>query len=105
MSLITHAIKASFRRSINLLGYDFVQYDRHNHRWRLKNVLAQNDVTVALDVGANKGNFGRELRELGFSGSIVSFEPMPKAYRVLAAVAALDASWSTGNIGLGEWHE
>jgi FkbM family methyltransferase len=105
MSRVTHAIKAAIRRSANRLGYDLVQYDTHNARWRLNNLLAVSGVTVALDVGANEGNFGHELRELGFDGKIVSFEPLADAYRLLVTAAASDASWTAVNIGLGERDE
>ena len=105
MSRVTHAIKAAIRASANLLGYDFVQYDSKNHRWRLKNLLVANGITLVLDVGANEGSFGRELRELGFDGKIVSFEPLADAYRRLAAAAAPDPGWAAVNIGLGERDE
>jgi FkbM family methyltransferase len=105
MSRIAHSIKAAFRRSINQLGYDFVQYDVHNHRWRLNNLLTQCGVAVVLDVGANEGNFGRELRELGFRGQIVSFEPLVDAYQRLASAADRDGNWTAVNIGLGDRDE
>jgi FkbM family methyltransferase len=105
MSRVTHAIKAAIRRSANLAGYDFVKYDDHNPRWRLNNLLMRCGISVVLDVGANEGNFGRELRELGFTGSIVSFEPLAEAYRLLAAAASSDAGWTAVNIGLGERNE
>jgi FkbM family methyltransferase len=105
MSRIAYLIKAAFRRWTNRVGYDFVQYNVHNHRWRLNNLLTQCGVTVVLDVGANEGNFGRELRELGFGGQIVSFEPLPNAYHRLALAAAKDGNWTAVNIGLGDREE
>ena len=105
MSRVTHAIKAAVRRTANRLGYDFVQYDTHNSRGRLNNLLARNGITLVLDVGANEGNFGRELRELGFAGRIISFEPLPDAYKQLSAKALPDVSWTAVNIGLGDRDE
>lgn len=46
-----------------------------------------------LDVGANEGQFARELRRSGFRGPIVSFEPHPEAFQRLASAAAGDAMW------------
>ncbi len=105
MSRITHAIKAAIRRTANQLGYDFVQYDDHNVRWRTNNFLERCGISVVLDVGANEGNFARELRELGFSGQIVSFEPLAEVYKRLAAAASHDANWTAINVGLGDREE
>lgn len=105
MSRVTHAIKAAIRRTSNLLGYDFVQYDDHNARWRLNNFLKRSGISAVLDVGANEGNFARELRELGFAGQIVSFEPLADVYRRLAAAASHDTNWTAMNIGLGDREE
>ena len=105
MSRIKHAIKAAIRRTANQLGYDFVQYDDHNARWRLNNFLKRCDISVVLDVGANEGNFARELRELGFSGRIVSFEPLADVYKRLAAAASHDTNWTAMNVGLGDREE
>ena len=105
MSRVTHAIKATIRRTANRLGYDFVQYDNHNPRWRLSNLLTRCGISVVLDVGANEGNFARELRELGFTGQIVSFEPLADVYKRLAAAASHDAGWTAMNIGLGDRQE
>lgn len=105
MNRVTHAIKAAIRRTANGLGYDFVQFDRQNPRWRLRKFLAQSRVTVVLDVGANEGNYGRELRELGYAGAIVSFEPLTDAYDRLVTAAARDAAWTPVNVGLGDADE
>jgi FkbM family methyltransferase len=64
-------------------------------------LLVEHNVEVVLDVGANEGAYGLGLREHGFEGRIVSFEPLPEAARVLAETAAHDAAWEVVPAGLG----
>jgi FkbM family methyltransferase len=59
-------------------------------------------IEVALDVGANIGQYGRDLRSHGFSGDIVSFEPVSSAFARLSAAAAGDPAWTVHNLALGE---
>lgn len=60
---------------------------------KIVQVLAHHGITLALDVGANIGQTGKALRRAGYRGRIVSFEPVPAAYRQLERAAAGDAMW------------
>jgi FkbM family methyltransferase len=51
-------------------------------------------IDVVLDVGANAGQYGELLRELGFRGRLVSLEPVPDAYAALRVRADQDGHWS-----------
>ncbi len=59
-------------------------------------------IDVALDVGAARGHWGRELRDFGFTGRIVSFEPIAAPYADLVAASAGDPTWDTRNAALGD---
>jgi FkbM family methyltransferase len=59
-------------------------------------------VDLVLDVGANVGQFGARLRRSGYTGAIVSFEPMASAFAALGARAASDSRWTALNMGLGD---
>lgn len=55
---------------------------------RLAAFLAERDIDLVLDVGANRGQFALELFAAGYRNDIFSFEPMPWAHVELARKAA-----------------
>ena len=57
---------------------------------------------TVLDVGANEGQYGDEIRSAGFKGRIISFEPNPDAFEKLQNVSRNDAKWECQNIALGD---
>lgn len=59
-------------------------------------------MNVVLDVGANGGQYGAQLRSIGYGGRIVSFEPLPGPFASLTTRIARDPEWSAVNIALGE---
>jgi len=50
--------------------------ERYLFECSLSQVLRRLDINCVLDVGANQGQYGLMLRGLGYSGYIVSFEPV-----------------------------
>lgn len=46
-------------------------------------ILNHFNIQAVLDVGANVGSYGKELREIGYTGDIFSFEPTSEAYHFL----------------------
>jgi FkbM family methyltransferase len=57
--------------------------------------LHSHGVNIVLDVGANIGQFGRKnLRDAGYRGGIVSFEPLSQAWDGLSQEAAGDNLWT-----------
>jgi FkbM family methyltransferase len=76
-------------------GLDVVRFTR-------KKLLRTYAVDVVLDVGANTGQFGRQLRSIGYRGRVISFEPLSSAYRDLLKAATADGSWDAMNYALGD---
>ena len=57
------------------------------------------DINIVLDVGANRGFWSRHLRQSGYSGHIVSFEPL--AANAAELDAKRDARWIAQACALG----
>jgi FkbM family methyltransferase len=68
---------------------------------RLQAMLTAHQVDVVLDVGAARGDYARELREFGYDGRIVSFEPLSDAFAELARLSNDDPRWTAMNLALG----
>ncbi|QIK67303.1 FkbM family methyltransferase [Nocardioides sp. HDW12B] len=64
-------------------------------------VLHRLGVTCVLDVGANRGQYGQRLRETGYTGRIVSFEPLDHLADQVADVAADAPDWTLMRCALG----
>lgn len=65
-------------------------------------VMNEKNINIVLDVGANDGDYGREIRDRGYKGLIVSFEPNPKAYDRLKRSIGGDSNWLAYPCALGE---
>ena len=60
---------------------------------RLMAALRAFDIDLVLDIGANEGQFAKELREGGYTGRIVSFEPLSSAHGRLLQLSDGDTAW------------
>ncbi|MHC5257354.1 FkbM family methyltransferase [Streptomyces sp. UC4497] len=62
-------------------------------------------VNCVFDVGANVGQYGKRLRQFGYKGRIVSFEPVPRFLEKLRERADGDPDWHIFPCGLGRSDE
>lgn len=62
--------------------------------WALTEVLQARGINCVIDVGGNRGLFARRMRDLGYAGRIVSFEPSPSVLPVIRAAAERDPDWT-----------
>jgi FkbM family methyltransferase len=87
-------IKSLVKRIIRGLGFE-LHYFRpaESESARIKAMLEWHRVNLVFDVGANVGQFGLYLREAGYKGRIVSFEPLSCAREQLISVCKKDPLW------------
>ena len=58
-------------------------------------------VNCVIDVGANVGQFGVDIRRHGFKGEIVSFEPVAETFASLLRTIKNRQPWKAIQLGLG----
>jgi FkbM family methyltransferase len=99
------AAKTLVERACQALGYTIVptrRLDRYPQTRFLSRFLSLLSVDCVFDVGGNKGQYGRYLRtEVGYRGTIVSFEPVPAALDKLREASSGDPKWVIRPYALG----
>jgi FkbM family methyltransferase len=95
--------RTTLRRLVRGLGFDVVRYPNPGGLAfpHLVTVLAEYGIDCVLDVGAHWGEFGSRLRQMGYRGDIVSFEPVAESFARLEQLAAPDPRWSVHRFALG----
>lgn len=69
----------------------------------LRRFIAHFGVDCIIDVGANAGQYAMMLRrDVGFAGTILSFEPNPDVCAKLEQAAGKDGNWHVYNIALSD---
>ena len=95
------ALRDRFNRVARRLGYEVRQYTPLRSLAAAREELLAK-VDVVLDVGANSGQYGEMLRELGFAGRLVSLEPVAEAYAELERRAAADGAWEAVRVAASD---
>lgn len=92
---ISTKIKGNVRKTLRRVGLDLVRWrPQSSPEAALAKMLNQHRIDTVLDVGANEGQYALSLRQLGFSGRIISFEPLAMAHQRLRRSAVNDTSWT-----------
>lgn len=63
-------------------------------------ICNSNSIDMILDVGANEGQFALEMRDLGYTGKIISFEPVKEAFKKITYNFNGDLNWKGINLAL-----
>jgi FkbM family methyltransferase len=98
MTLLMVTIKHALKKSIRSAGWNVARYNvQTSPSLALCGMLAANGITTVLDVGAHEGGFALSLREAGYKGRIVSFEPLRATHEKLSQNARHDPNWTVAD--------
>ncbi|MFE9643718.1 FkbM family methyltransferase [Streptomyces sp. NPDC006365] len=95
---ILHRMRNAGRR----LGIDIARYPATWSGPQLVQLMEAHRVDAVLDVGANSGEYGGMLRQSGYRGRIVSFEPLAGPAEALRRRAKSDPRWIVLPYALGD---
>jgi FkbM family methyltransferase len=94
--------KQALKQAARTCGFDVIRYPDHDAGHARVKLLRHFGIDLVLDVGANTGQYAKELRVHGYNGRLVSFEPLSEPYGLLKAVAAKDPQWVAIHSAVGE---
>ena len=57
-------------------------------------LIRHSGADVVVDIGANRGQFAQRLRATGYTGRILSVEPLPDEHAHLGRISAGDPDWT-----------
>ena len=104
MTTILRTARRTLRRLANRAGFEITRRQNTLVARRMR-LLSHYHVNLIFDVGANSGQYAKEVRRFGYKGRIVSFEPLSGIYKDLVANSRRDPLWETCNIALGSRDE
>lgn len=99
------SIGSVVRGILRRFGYDIISFSPEkppaNQSAQRLQMIRQHKIGLILDVGANQGQYASYMRYNGYTGRIVSFEPLTSAFSVLRQRADSDPRWEVVNVALG----
>lgn len=84
--------KYAVRQLIRRLGWDVHRYVPPFAR-PINRALEYINTDLVVDVGANAGQFVQNIREGGYTGNVVSFEPLSVVHATLLQASRNDPGW------------
>lgn len=94
-------VKVPLFRSIRYFIVDYSEFVSSRKFRVLKQVIERNCIENVVDVGANIGQFGLEMRRMGFQGNLYSYEPVTDSFDLLTKTASSYKRWSCFKFALG----
>jgi len=85
---------------LNKIGLDLKGYPNSDAKRRMM-IMRHYKIDTLLDIGANCGQYSKNMRKMGYNGRIVSFEPLNNAFKNLGKVSSRDKNWLINNYALG----
>ena len=96
---LERAARGSAYKMASCVPANWLQWLRS--RSLLKDLFHRLSINCVVDVGANCGQYGMTLRSLGYSGPIISFEPVKATFDTLRTTAKRHEPWEVFPYALG----
>jgi FkbM family methyltransferase len=95
-------LRAKIHSLLRLSGFDLVHFDGRKFAERRRAELMKTlGIDLVLDVGANTGQYIEEIRENGFQGNVIAFEPLASASEQLVEAARSDPRLTVYQCAIG----
>ena len=87
-------MKSFFKRLLRRVDLELRNFSiEKSENARFFTMLSHHKVNTIFDIGANEGQFGVILRDFGYKGKIISFEPLTNAREKLHRISQDDPLW------------
>jgi FkbM family methyltransferase len=87
-------MKSFFKRILQRFGLELRNFSvEKSENARFLTMLSYHQVNTIFDIGANEGQFGSMIRNFGYKGKIISFEPLTHARKRLHKISQNDRLW------------
>lgn len=98
-------LKSNFKLLLKLyfpkITYTAIAFKQPELKFRTK-LINFHKINLLLDIGANIGYYSHCIRNMGYNGRIISFEPLTDAYTKLKKISSKDSLWESVNMALGD---
>jgi len=96
-------LKNKLKALFKYFGYTIESYSIfRSHELRKIKLIQNLDIDLVIDGGANIGQYGFELRRLGYKKKIISYEPLNRQFEKLRRNTENDRLWFVNNYALGD---
>ena len=89
------------RRLLRQLGFDIHRWPDTSYATQRQQLIDANDISLVIDVGANSGQYAQHIRDTGYAGRIISFEPLKLPFAALEEAASADPLWDVRRLAIG----
>jgi FkbM family methyltransferase len=90
------------QKAVHTVGFHVGHYPPVDSlAYHIKTVLRELAIDCVLDVGAHEGEYTGFLRDLDYTGEIISFEPVRSSFETLSKARSSDKHWRGYNVALG----
>jgi FkbM family methyltransferase len=95
------SVRQMIHRASRRVGVEIKRYPNCDPLWRVVQLLHHHKLSTVLDVGANDGGYAMSIRQHGYSGRLLSFEPLNDPFSRLQKNSMADDLWKVTQCAIG----